>query len=309
MNDPAMPAPPSRSPADLLATPEIARVLAGILRKAGIPAQDLSDAVGDVQLRVLRSLRNRPVMLWPGDLEEWKRLSIRAARSHLIDQWRRAKRRKELGDQGLVAENPDEAQAPGRRPSERDPIDQKRALALLDEFLDGRADVDDKILEGLLDDKDQAEIAKELGLSHQQVRDRVRSMRAAFRVKAGAALGGILTVVLVLFLGGPHEPRYYARAPEQVLADAPPEEVAADLRDQARPMCQSRQWDRCMQLIDDAAVLDPQGDRAPEIQAARDAYQQLLDDQQSSRMAKPGDHPPRPRPAPGAPPAPSAPRR
>jgi DNA-directed RNA polymerase specialized sigma24 family protein len=282
--------------AKLLTHADVTKTIARILRCAGVRAQDMGDGVADVQVRILHALRNRPQLLWPTTVEAWKALGIRATKSHLYDQWKKAKRRAELGDVGVVVENSDEHAAETRRLSERDPLDHEKGLKLLDEILteSKKGDLDARILDALLDDKDQAEIAAELGLSHQQVRDRVRVLRATFGAKVTAVLGaGALG--LFLLLKGPTEPRYYALAPDTVFTEASPEEESADLRDMARQSCQASSWDRCIELLDEAARLDPAGDQAPAIQAVRDRVAQERNDELRQEEAKP-------HPAPTAPP-------
>jgi hypothetical protein len=239
--------------------------------------------------------------MWPATVDAWKGLAITATKSFLFDRWKKAKRRAKLGDAGVVVEDADTHVAETRRLSERDPLDHKKGLQLLDEFLaeSKKGDLDARILDALMDDKDQAEIALELGLTHQQVRDRVRVIRATFGAKVTAFLGaGALG--LFLLLRGPAEPRYVAVGPDTVFTDASPEAEAAHLRDMAREPCRASKWDRCVDLLDQAARLDPAGDKAPEIQAVRDRVAQDLNDQLREREAKPGSHPQAPK-APKAP--------
>jgi len=285
--------------AELLTHRDVTTSISRILRCAGIRQQDMGDGVGDVQLRILHSLRNKPRFLWPATVDAWKGLAITATKSHLYDRWKKAKRRARLGDVGVVVEDVDAHAAESRRLSERDPLDHEKGLRLLDQFLaeSKKGDLDARILDALLDDKDQAEIAVELGLTHQQVRDRVRVIRATFGAKVTAVLGaGALG--LFLLLRGPAEPRYYALAPDTVFTEASPEEESADLRDLARAPCRASDWARCLELLDEAASLDPAGDRAPEIQAARDRVAQEMNDQLREEEAKPKTAP---QPSPRAP--------
>jgi hypothetical protein len=257
-----------------------------------------------VQVRILHSLRNKLQALWPKTVDEWKGLAITSTKSFLFDRWKKAKRRAKRGNAGLLVEDVEAHAAEPRGSGERDPIDQKKGLQLLDEFLAERhkGDLDARILDLMADDKDAAEIAADLGLTHQQVRDRIRAMRAAFAAKATAVFGSGALLLLLLLRGGPTEPRYYALGPDPVFTDATPEEVSADLRDQARAPCRNAEWSRCIELLDAARELDPAGDQAPEIQAVRDRVAQELDDRLRQREAKPhGPTAPRPAPAPKKP--------
>jgi hypothetical protein len=287
--------------AELLTHRTVTETIVRILRCAGIARQDMEDGVGDVQLRILHSLRNRPQLLWPKTVEAWKALAITATKSFLFDRWKKAKRRAKLGDVGVVVEDASEHAAETRRLSERDPLDHQKGLRVLDAFLaeSKKGDLDARILDALLDDKDQAEIAAELGLTHQQVRDRIRVMRAAFGAKVTAVLGSG-ALALFLLLRGPTEPRYYAPGPEAVFTEASPEEESADLRDMAREPCRASNWGRCTELLDQAASLDPAGDQAPEIQAVRDRMASELNDELRQQEAKPKTVPQGPK-APKAP--------
>jgi len=274
--------------AELLTHPDVTKPIVRILRSAGIRPQDMGDGVADVQVRILHSLRNRPQLPWPGTVDAWKGLAITSTKHFLLDLWKKAKRRKKLGDVGAVVEDVDAHEAEARRLSERDPLDHQKGLRVLDEYLaeSKKGDLDARILDALLDDKDQAEIATELGLTHQQVRDRVRVMRAAFGAKVTAILGsGALAVFLLL--KGPAEPGYYALGPETVFTEASPQEESADLRDMARGPCRESRWKECLELLDEAARLDPAGDRAPEVQAARDHIAEGLNDELREEEAKP----------------------
>lgn len=82
--------------------------------------------------------------------------------------------------------------------------------------------------------------------------------------------------------GAPHH-----LAPDVVLGETPPAELATELRNEARGVCRRGEWRRCLDLLDDAADLDPAGDQAPEIQAARDAATQGFDDALRQERAKP----------------------
>ncbi len=277
--------------ADLIVHPVVVRAIGGLLFVAGIPAQERGDGVADVQVRVLRSLHRKPDFLWPKTVESMKGLSVRCTLSYLIDRQRKATRRRRLGDVGVVVENPDDHEAQTRRPSERHPLDLQKVRTIVRAYLEqsNMPAEDARILEGLLNDEDQAQIGKEIGLSHQQVRDRVRKFRTAFRIEAAALGAGALAVFLFLrALGGPHVPRYYPHAEDVALKDASPQQIAADLRERARPSCRNAKWAPCLALLNAAADLDPDGDGADEIQAVRDRAQSELEDETRGRDAKTG---------------------
>jgi hypothetical protein len=282
-------------PAELLAHPDVVQAITRVIR-GDIARQDQPDAVGEVQLRVLHSLRNKPQLLWPQTLESWKALAIRSAQTWLFDRSKKAKRRKK-SDAGTI-EQPDEHADRARRPSEREPLDQKLAMGLFAEHLadSKHPEVDLEIVDRLQAGQDQAEIAVEMGMTHQQIRDRVRALRKSFRLRLTGAVGAVAAAGFAFFMifGSPGErPKSqlanapHHLAPDAVLGETPPAELATDLRNEARGVCRNGEWRRCLDLLDDAAELDPSGDQAPEIQAARDVATQGFNDALRQERAKP----------------------
>jgi DNA-directed RNA polymerase specialized sigma24 family protein len=256
------------SPADLLAHPEVVELISRILRRFRVPSQDLKDGVADVQRRILYSLRNKPLFVWPKDLAEWKRLAVRGTKHELIDRARKAKRRKELGDEGLQVPEPDAAVAEGRRPSERHAIDHARAMKLIEQLLaeNPNGETWRKILDGLCDDKDQAEIAKELGLSHQKVRDETRTMRARFHQKVAVALGtGALIAAVALMprnenvgKGRPETEHPATSAPAKPPLTPEQTRHVAELRATGHARALEKDWAHCFAAYLEAERMDPE---------------------------------------------------
>jgi DNA-directed RNA polymerase specialized sigma24 family protein len=298
---------PTKSAVDLIADPQVVLLIAGILRADRVATQDLEDEIGNVQRRMLKSLRNKLAVFWPVNVDEMKGLAVTCTRSQLVDRFRVAKRKRKIGDVGNVVEDPDAHAASSRRASERDPLDHQKLVTFLDEHLkkSPKADIDARIFEGWLNDEDQAEIAKAVGLSHQQIRDRVRSIRAL--LYGELAVLAATTAAVFLWLRSPNipdGPHFYPHGDDVALRDATPLELAADLRERARPRCQKAQWNDCLPLINAAAWLDPEGDRAPAIQAVRDRAATEIEDNLRERESKFGPPPPRPKAPKQAPKAP-----
>ena len=300
---------PTKSAVDLIADTQVVLIIACILRADRVATQDLKDEIANVQYRMLKSLRKKLVVFWPVNVDEMKGLAVKCTRSRIVDRFREAKRKRKIGDVGNLVEDPDEHAASSRRASERDPLDHQKLVTFLDEFLkkSPKAAIDARIFEGWLNDEDQAEIAKAVGLSHQQVRDRVRTIRAVFYGQL-AVLGAGATALFIWLHGPelPNGPRFYLHphADDVALKDATPLELAADLRDRARPLCQKAQWDDCLPLINAAATLDPEGDRSPAIQAVRDRAASEIEDNLRERESKFGPPSPRPKAPKQAPKAP-----
>jgi DNA-directed RNA polymerase specialized sigma24 family protein len=187
----------------LLTHEEVIATFVYILRRGRIPTQELKDEVANVQLQILHSLRNVPWFLWPDTLPAMKALARKAAKTRIIDRWRKNKRDLEAGNLGSIIEDVDEHAAPSRHPSERDPIDQQTELRLLAEVAaaSDKPDVTRRLIEGLYEGKGQKEIAEELSLSPREVRDRVAKIRRSFNRKVSAAFGGVGALSVGLFLG------------------------------------------------------------------------------------------------------------
>jgi len=289
-------------PADQLAHPEVTAAISRILRSAGIRAQDMEDGVANVQVKVLKSLSKKPFVKWPQDPGAWKGLAITSTKTYLIDRWRKAARDKKKGDVGLKVEDADTFELIMRRASERHPLDHQRALQLVEQVLGETSNraLMERILEAIVNDESHVQVAEEMGLKPQQVADKWRFFRADFRAKVATVLGGGALAILGVLLTGrerPGEHRYYQHGPEVALHDATPLEVAAELRDEAKDLCVDHgNWDRCLELLNAAWRLDPEGDRSPSVQAMRDLAVQGQSDERHDRVHNPElpAHPPTP---------------
>ena len=126
-------------------------------------------------------------------------------------------------------------------------------------------------------------IAREHALPPARVRQRVSRMRRLIRSRflvEIAAAAALLAAALLLWRW-PRAPRETARRmhldPPRVELPAPPPappeptplERAATLREYATPLCTGFFWAECLSMLDEAARLDPAGDRAADVQLAR----------------------------------------
>jgi RNA polymerase sigma factor (sigma-70 family) len=126
------------------------------------------------------------------------------------------------------------------------------------------------------------DIAESEQLSAPQVRQRVSRLRKHFRdrwamhVAALAALGALGFVAWII-----------VRKPSQRAVVGPvvnPEpdlvarvEKGKQLRRDAMKLCEERAWAACLEGLNTSRELDPEGDRAPEVQAARVLAQRALE--------------------------------
>jgi DNA-directed RNA polymerase specialized sigma24 family protein len=169
----------------LLAHRDLVRNVQAVLRRYGVAAQDMADAIAEVQADSIEAARARRV---PADLAEWKALAVTIAVRRAIDGLRQAEVRSRY-DAGLC----DDADAYGRPTlhwEHRDPVDTKRYLAILKELFDSgqMPEHGAEILQGEADEVPHKEIAAEIGVSRKVVDKRLFRMRATFRARL-AALG------------------------------------------------------------------------------------------------------------------------
>jgi DNA-directed RNA polymerase specialized sigma24 family protein len=120
------------------------------------------------------------------------------------------------------------------------------------------------VREGLFGDK-LASMAKESGLPHALVRQRVSRLRRLLRQRWATQAG--IAAVLLLALGwwgfgsGPTTER---ADPDDVVA-ASPAHRATSLREEAEAACRVRDWYACTQYLDEAKVQDPDGERSERV--------------------------------------------
>lgn len=161
-----------------------------------------------------------------------------------------------------------------------------------------------------------AHIAEEEALPAPQVRQRVSRLRRFMRAQWKAELAAVAAVVVAIlviwaWLRDP-APQPVAPAPELVPIPAPevvppptpsPVERGRAVRELALRDCQAERWQRCLDGLDEAAELDPAGDEAPDVAAARERAEEALAPDEAETMAKPGpDRSSSARPTPQAPP-------
>jgi hypothetical protein len=117
---------------------------------------------------------------------------------------------------------------------------------------------------------------------------RARSLRPPSRRRplafwlAAAAVGTMAAGGLVYALTHPSAPPpapHVPPVPSSAPTEVPPSQrliAASELRKRAFAECAASHWDECLVRFDDARRLDPAGDSAPEVQAARDEAERQL---------------------------------
>lgn len=125
-------------------------------------------------------------------------------------------------------------------------------------------------------------IAESARLPAPRVRQRVSRLRRHFRERWAADLAalaalGIVTVLLVLWWQKHHADEPIARPEKIAVPPTPtPLERAAEERKDALAHCDALEWQPCLDGLDRAKALDPEGDRAENVQYARKVAEDAL---------------------------------
>jgi DNA-directed RNA polymerase specialized sigma24 family protein len=200
-NDNGVPAVPGGIPdtTALVARPEVVRYIRATLRRRGVALQDRDDAVADVQTDAIAVARTGRM---PADVAQWKALAARIAARWTVDRVRESKARSKY-DAGLC-EDADPYCRPTLFWEERDSVDTRRYLAVLDELFDSGQMPQDgaEILWGEAEQVAHEDIAAEIGVTESTVNNRLSRMRARFRARL-AALGMLTLLLLVVLLPMP----------------------------------------------------------------------------------------------------------
>jgi hypothetical protein len=114
-------------------------------------------------------------------------------------------------------------------------------------------------------------------------------------VAAAIALAAAIVLLIVLLpdqgIAPPHLARNYEPQPEPT----PDERRAAGLRDEGLRACGEDRYEECLARLDEAATLDPAGDRTQPVREARGVIVRML---APPEPTPPPPRPPPPRPAP-----------
>jgi DNA-directed RNA polymerase specialized sigma24 family protein len=241
-----------------LASPEMRRLIERFVRRR-VPAGDVDDIVQTVLCDALAS------QSVPDDDEQLRRWLMGITRHKVADFHRggaRGGRTEELGDHHPADAPPLEARAMARWAEKQTEGDDDAARTL--DWM-AREGGGEKL----------AHIAADAKVSPEVVRQRVSRMRRFMRDKWAAELAAVAVIVtaavvlwLVLRKDEPVAQPLPQPAPEHLEPD-PRMEQARELRQGALRECERAEWQRCLAGLDEAAKLDPEGDRDDVVQDAR----------------------------------------
>jgi DNA-directed RNA polymerase specialized sigma24 family protein len=236
-----------------------------------VPARDVEDIVQSVLAEALGSAQR------PSDPDAARRWVWGIARHKIVDYHRHAGRESftqiEVGHETADVESRD-------------------LLRWAEDELPSSTDAQ-KTFEWLLregDGEKLEDIARSQALPAAQVRQRVSRLRKHFRQRwalYAAALGAVL--VLLYFArrrtSGPERIDVPHLSPSPETLDAM--QRAARIRRDALTACSESRWAACVEQLDAARALDPAGDDAPAIRAAREHAQHEIEREEQSPPPSP----------------------
>ncbi len=270
---------------DPSAVPDRGGLLADVALRAGltrfirgrVPASEVDDIV---QATLTEALASRHA---PDEAEQLRRWVYGIARHKCVDFYRH---------QGREAPAPEPVD--GDIPAEDEPLSARDLLRWAEQELP-EGEHAESTLEWMLREAggDKLEsIADEEQIPAPRVRQRVARMRKHYRARWAAQVAAIVAAAL-LAVGAVALWRYLQPAPR--VADdieLKPERVspldhATELRRQAFRACEEREWQRCLERLDEAARLDPAGETDPRVEEARQVAGEALnrDEREDSRLA------------------------
>jgi DNA-directed RNA polymerase specialized sigma24 family protein len=254
-----------------LSDPSLLAALGAHVRSR-VPAADADDVVQSVIADALASQNA------PDDEGAMKRWLFGVARNKIADFYRRTRRELPTDEEDAVA-----APSSGREGA-------GDLLRWAEEELPPGSDAK-RTFEWMLREGEGEKlesIAASEKLPAPRVRKRVSRMREHFRarwaayVAALAAAGLAVILVFYIFRKKPEPeaiivPETHPSVPSAtVSATKTPDELAHEERSRALEACDRADWVPCLEGLDRAALVDPAGDRAPRVVAARAAAAKAL---------------------------------
>jgi DNA-directed RNA polymerase specialized sigma24 family protein len=247
-----------------LGDPALRRALADFVRRR-VPSGEVDDVVQTVLVEALAA-PSRPRD--PGELKRWL---LGIARHKVVDLHRRSLREP-------PTELPDLEAAP--------PPIEARALARWAEEQAGGTGEAQKTLAWMAREGEGEKleaIAAEEKVPAARVRQRVSRMRRWMKERWTAELAAVAMLTMLalaawwLLHKAPEEAHQQPPAPPTIAPEPPsPLDRARALRADALRACDRSEWRACLDGLDEARGLDPDGDRAPAVGAARQKAEDAL---------------------------------
>jgi DNA-directed RNA polymerase specialized sigma24 family protein len=262
-----MPPPPfTPEHAKRVADPALSSALQECLKGRVLEA-DVEDMVQAVLAELL------PYRDPPETIEGLIALGIRILKNDVFDHYRHRETVRDVEvrprDEALDETVADRAPADGW-----DEVDTKKRVKVVEHLVaQGKLTAGDvEVLERSETEGFRA-LAEELGTNENALRVKTHRKRALLEKHwvryAAFGLPGLALILLMIEAAQPPPPVGAARPWTGTPDEPTPEEQAAALRANAEHACGAAQWQECLDKLDEARGLDPDGDNAPKVQALR----------------------------------------
>jgi RNA polymerase sigma factor (sigma-70 family) len=248
-------------PRTALGQPEFRKLLVDFVKRR-VPPADVDDVVQTILCDALAAASP------PEDRDELRKWLVGIARHKVADFHRKSKREAPI-------ETPEQEAAPA-------PLEAREMVRWAEEQAastrDARQTLEWMAREG--EGEKLESIAEDEQLPAARVRQRVSRLRRWMKQRWLAELAAVAALALLAFIAyrilRPKDEAPEARPDHPELLPRPepqpesPVERARALRAEARERCEAREWQPCIERLDQAKGLDPAGDAASDVQALRD---------------------------------------
>jgi RNA polymerase sigma factor (sigma-70 family) len=250
----------ARSTGARLADPRLRRAVEAAVKRR-VRGDDAEDVVQAALADVLSAARV------PEDAEEFRRFVFAVTRNKVFDHFRR--RQREVPEDDAIEPAASEA-----------PLSARDILRWAEQELpdsESQHTLEWMLREG--DGEKLEQIARDANLPAPRVRQRVSRLRRFLRERWAAELMlsvlglVVLTSGAILYYEHHHTPGGVAQREPELRPEPPPspEQRGRELRRVALEQCQAGDPQQCLDGLDHARALDPQGDAAPQVVGARNA--------------------------------------
>ena len=261
----------------MLRDPDLKRLLERVVGHL-VPASEIEDVVQDT-LEAAHDTPNLPA----GRGKERDNYVCGIAQNMAVDNRRRAGRFPALGEEESVEERMGQ-HAAGHVAQAVDAsiVDHRDFLAKLTVDLPEDQQLTFQCMSRHMLGEDLTQIAREVGVPYPTLYKRVTTLHQRTRAKARRMMIGLPVVLLALGLSWhvlQPKPQLAADEPQAVrllspaisthVGETDPMDWARVLRGEAFKACMNDQWRECLQGLDAAWQLDPDGDDHPAVKAAR----------------------------------------
>jgi DNA-directed RNA polymerase specialized sigma24 family protein len=268
----------------MLRDTELIASISEIVRRCGVPDADNEDVV---QVTLLAAHKAEGL---PKDPAERVQYVHGITRNKAAGHRRKARRSPDV-EPGVEVEHIAQA-------VDADPVAERNLLSRLESVVPAGQMETWRCLARNALGEDLAEIARDVGIQYDTLYKRVTTLKRQLRENAKRMGAGFAMVLLLLGLSRivlrpprmgddtPGPAHVVESATSTHAAEPDPMDVARAVRGRAFRACMNNQWKACLEDLDLAAQIDPNGDNEPTVRAARTDAEDGI---QHDENGKPGD--------------------